>query len=85
MGAVRHDINVQEQALELIPALCFRTGGTLRLFQIGPGLVTATPENLRTKTYEAAVHEMQFIRPGTVEVTIRLDEQTHIITVVVIE
>jgi hypothetical protein len=31
------------------------------------------------------VHVMQFIRPGTVEVTIRLDEQTHIITVVVIE
>ncbi len=85
MGAVRHEINVQEEVLELIPSLCFHTGGTLRLFQIGPGLVTVTPENLRTTRYAAAVHDVTFIRPGTAEVSFPLDGQTHTITVVVID
>lgn len=82
-GAVRHEIDLQQTVLDLIPSLCFRIGGTLRMYRIGPGLVTATPEDLRTMSYEAAVQDVRFTRPGTVEVTIPLDEQTYVITVVV--
>jgi hypothetical protein len=81
----RREVNLQETVLDLLPPMCFHTGGTLRLYNAGPGEVTATPENLRTKRYAAAVHDVYFIRPGTVDVAVTLDGQTQVITVVVIE
>jgi hypothetical protein len=84
-GAVRHEIHLQETELDLITSMCFHTGGVLRLRNIGPGLVTATPTELVSPSYEAAVVDLRFVRPGTVEVAIPQDDRTHTITVVVIE
>jgi hypothetical protein len=82
-GAVRHTIDLQNTELALVKSLCFHTGGVLRLHSIGPGLVTATPRSLVSQTYEAAVVDVRFVRPGTVTVTIPQDEQTYTIEVVV--
>ena len=82
-----YDLNLQETALDLDTSMCFHTGGVLRIFNIGPGLVTAVPESesLRTVSYEAAVVEIRFLRPGTVTVTVPQDERTYTIEVVVID
>jgi hypothetical protein len=82
-GAVRHDLDLQNTELALIKSMCFHTGGTLRLHSIGPGLVTATPGSLVSSSYEAAVVDLRFLRPGTVTVTIPQDSQTYTIEVVV--
>jgi len=81
----RREVNLQETVLDLLAPMCFHTGGILRLYNAGPGEVTATPENLRTKRYAAAVHDVHFIRPGTVDVAVTMDGQTQVIAVVVIE
>jgi hypothetical protein len=82
--AGRYNLDLQNTELALIKSMCFRTGGILRMKNIGPGLVTATPERLVSQSYEAAVVDLRFVRPGTVTVTIPLDEQTYTITVVVV-
>jgi hypothetical protein len=82
---VRYDIDVPETELELVPSLCFHTGGVLRLQNIGPGLVTVDPEALVSRSYEAGVHDIRFVRAGTVTVTIPKDDRVHEITVVVVE
>jgi hypothetical protein len=82
-GAILYDLDLQNTVLDLVKSMCFHTGGILRLHSIGPGLVTATPTSLVSQSYEAAVVDLRFIRPGTVTVTIPMDEQTHTITVVV--
>jgi hypothetical protein len=83
-GAVRHDLDLHNTVLDLVKSMCFHTGGILRLQGIGPGLVTATPESLVSRSYEAGVVDLRFVRPGTVTVTIPQDEQTYTITVVVV-
>jgi hypothetical protein len=83
-GAVRYDLDLHNTVLDLIPTMCFRTGGVLRLQGIGPGLVTATPRSVVSSTYEAGVVDLRFIRPGTATVTIPQDDMTYTITVVVI-
>jgi hypothetical protein len=84
LGAVRHELDLRNTVLDLVRSMCFHTGGVLRLKGIGPGLVTATPESLRSYSYEAGVVDLRFIRPGTVTVTIPQDEKTYTINVVVI-
>ena len=84
LGAVRYDLDLRNTVLDLVKSMCFHTGGVLRLQGIGPGLVTATPESLRSYNYEAGVVDLRFLRPGTVTVTIPQDGQTYTITVVVI-
>lgn len=82
-GAIRYDLDLQNTELALVRPMCFKTGGVLRLQGIGPGLVTAEPATLVIQSYEAAVVDIAFIRPGTVTVTIPQDEQVYTITVVV--
>ena len=84
LGAVRYDLDLRNTVLDLVKSMCFHTGGVLRLQGIGPGLVTATPESLRSYSYEAGVVDLRFLRPGTVTVTIPQDDQTYTINVVVI-
>lgn len=84
-GAIRYDLDLQNTVLDLIKSMCFRAGAVLRLQGIGPGLVTATPMSLVSQSYEAGVVDIRFVRPGTVTVTIPQEEQTHTITVVVID
>jgi len=83
-GAVRVDLEVQDTELAVVKSMCFRVGGVLRLKGIGPGLVTATPTSKASQHYEAGVVDVQFVRTGTVTVTIPLDGETYTITVVVI-
>jgi hypothetical protein len=83
-GAVRYDLDLRNTVLDLVTSMCFHTGGVLRLQGIGPGLVTATPESLVSRSYEAGVVNVRFVRPGTVTVSIPQDEQVNTITVVVV-
>jgi len=83
-GAVRHDLDLHNTVLDLVTSMCFHTGGVLRLQGIGPGLVTAAPASLVSRSYEAGVVDLRFVRPGTVTVGIPQDGQTYTITVVVV-
>ncbi|GIF26513.1 hypothetical protein BJ973_000958 [Actinoplanes tereljensis] len=84
LGAVRYDLDLRNTVLDLVKSMCFHTGGVLRLQGIGPGLVTATPESLRSQSYEGGVVDIRFLRPGTVTVMIPQDDKTYTIEVVVI-
>jgi hypothetical protein len=82
-GAVRHDLDLHNNVLDLITTMCFHTGGVLRLQGIGPGLVTAVPASVASTSYEAGVVDVHFVRPGTATVTIPQDGRDYTITVVV--
>ncbi|MFI6823955.1 hypothetical protein ACIBJE_23890 [Micromonospora sp. NPDC050187] len=82
-GAVRYDLVLAETELALITSLCFATGGVLRIIGIGPGEVTVDREDLVSRSYEAGVVDVRFVRPGTVVVRIPQGGTTHPITVVV--
>jgi hypothetical protein len=85
LGAVRYDLDVQNTVLNLVRSMCFHTGGVVRLKGIGPGLVTSQPASVVSQSYEAGVVDLRFIRPGKATVTIPQNEQTHTITVVVVD
>ncbi|MEH1125354.1 hypothetical protein [Micromonospora sp. CPCC 206061] len=82
-GAVRHDVDLSSNEVGPDRWMCFHTGGVLRLQGIGPGLVKAEPPELVDVNYAAAVHDIAFLHPGTVTVTITRDERIDEITVVV--
>ncbi|MFE9957839.1 hypothetical protein [Micromonospora sp. NPDC005299] len=84
LGAVRYDLVLAETELALVKSLCFGTGGVLRIQGIGPGLVTVDREDLVSRSYEAGVVDIRFVRTGTVVVTIPQDGRTYPITVVVV-
>lgn len=82
-GAVRYDLVLAETELALLTSLCFATGGVLRIIGIGPGEVTVDREDLVSRSYEAGVVDIRFVRPGTVAVRIPQGGTTHEITVVI--
>ncbi|MFY1599324.1 hypothetical protein [Micromonospora sp. WMMD737] len=82
-GAVRHDLVLAETELALVRSLCFATGGVLRIVGIGPGEVGVDREDLVSRSYEAGVVDIRFVRPGTVDVLIPQGGTTHTVTVVV--
>ncbi|MFI7284863.1 hypothetical protein ACIBOV_31870 [Micromonospora chersina] len=84
LGAVRYDLVLAETELALLKSLCFATGGVLRIRGIGPGQVTVDRADLVSRSYEAGVVDIRFVRAGTVVVTIPQDGRTYPITVVVI-
>ena len=74
-----------ETELEPLNPMCFAVGGELRLKNTGPGTVTVEPRLPFASTdYEASVTDIQFLRPGTVTVTIRQEDRTDTLTVVII-
>ncbi|MER7336095.1 MULTISPECIES: hypothetical protein [unclassified Micromonospora] len=83
LGAVRYDLVLAETELALLTSLCFATGGVLRIIGIGPGEVTVDREDLVSRSYEAGVVDIRFVRPGTVAVLIPQGGTTHTVTVVV--
>lgn len=83
LGAVQYDIDLQNTVLDLQKTMCFHTGGILRLYRIGPGLVESGPPSVVSGSYEAAIVTLRFVRPGTATVTVPQEDQTHTITVVV--
>ncbi|MFI6330420.1 hypothetical protein ACIBBG_19215 [Micromonospora chersina] len=84
LGAVRYDLVLAETELALLKSLCFATGGMLRIRGIGPGQVTVDRPDLVSRSYEAGVVDIRFVRAGTVVVTIPQDGRTYPITVVVV-
>ncbi|MET8835200.1 hypothetical protein ABZV78_14970 [Micromonospora sp. NPDC004540] len=84
LGAVRYDLVLAETELALVKSLCFATGGVLRIRGIGPGLVTVDRTDLVSRSYEAGVVDIRFVRTGTVVVTIPQNGRTYPITVVVV-
>lgn len=83
LGAVRYDVVLAETELALLTSLCFATGGVLRIIGIGPGEVTVDREDLVSRTYEAGVVDLRFVRPGTVVVRIPQGGTTYPVTVVI--
>jgi eukaryotic-like serine/threonine-protein kinase len=78
------EVDVPETELERLAPMCFAAGGQLRLKNTGPGTVTVEPESpFASVNYEAGVN-IRFLRPGTVTVTIRQEERTDTLTVVII-
>ena len=82
-GAIRFDLDLQKTELALLKSMCFTAGAILRIFSIGPGQITVQPPELVSVQYEAAVHDIRFVRPGTVTITIAQGGQDQTITVVV--
>jgi len=82
-GAIQQTIDVRNTELALLPSMCFATGAVLRLQGTGPETVTATPESLVSRNYEAGVFDIRLVRPGTATVKIKKDGQTYTITVVI--
>ncbi len=83
LGAIRYDLVLAETELALVTSLCFATGAVLRIIGIGPGEVTVDREDLVSRSYEAGVVDIRFVRPGTVTVLIPQEGTTYPITVVV--
>ncbi|MGC4893585.1 hypothetical protein [Micromonospora sp. DT31] len=83
-GPVRYDLVLADTELALVRSLCFAAGGVLRIQGIGPGEVTVDREDLVSRTYEAGVVDIRFVRTGTVVVTIPQDGRAYPITVVVV-
>ncbi|MGK5739689.1 hypothetical protein [Micromonospora sp. URMC 103] len=83
LGAVRYDLVLAETELALVRSLCFSPGGVLRIVGIGPGEVTVDREDLTSRSYEAGVVDVRFLRSGTVGVTIPRDGRAYTIAVVV--
>ncbi|MFC0033731.1 hypothetical protein ACFFMM_29840 [Micromonospora chaiyaphumensis] len=84
LGAVRYDLVLAETELALLKSLCLATGGVLRIRGIGPGQVTVDREDLVSRSYEAGVVDIRFVRAGTVVVTIPQEGRAYPITVVVV-
>ena len=63
-------------------APCVRLGATLRVVNLGPGLLSYSPATALTCHYEGGVHACQFRRPATVTLTSTIDETTRTVTAV---
>ena len=70
----------------LLPrALCFEVAGILRVQNVGPGLLTAEPDERVARNYAAGVHDVRFLTAGTATVTIIREDGSQQITVLVVE
>ncbi|MDG4829566.1 hypothetical protein O7627_09655 [Solwaraspora sp. WMMD1047] len=70
----------------LLPrALCFEVAGILRVQNVGPGLLTAEPDERVARNYAAGVHDVRFLTAGTATVTIIRQDGSQQITVLVVE
>ncbi|GID92035.1 hypothetical protein ACFQFC_03365 [Amorphoplanes digitatis] len=64
---------------------CLRIGATLRVVNLGPGLLAYSPADAVTCHYEGGVHACQFRRPASVVFTATRDaDSTRSVTVVAV-
>jgi hypothetical protein len=63
---------------------CLRVGATLRVVNLGPGLLRFTPADAVTCRYEAGIHACQFRRPASVVFTATLDSTSRSVTAVAV-
>jgi hypothetical protein len=65
-------------------APCLRLGATLRVVNLGPGLLTRVPADAVSCYYEGGVHACRFLRPARVVFTATLDSTTRSVTAVAV-
>jgi hypothetical protein len=63
---------------------CLRVGATLRIVNLGPGLLSRTPADAVTCQYAAGIHACQFRRPASVVFTAALDAGPRSVTAVAV-
>lgn len=63
---------------------CLRIGATLRVVNLGPGRLVATPAAAVTCRYEAGIHACQFRRPASVVLTATPDATSRSVTAVAV-
>ncbi|TDC37505.1 hypothetical protein E1166_20060 [Micromonospora sp. KC213] len=63
-------------------SLCIAVGGVLRVRNVGPEELTATPPGLAVCRYEAGIYNCQLVETGTVSITLTYPS-AHTIRVVV--
>jgi hypothetical protein len=63
---------------------CLRIGATLRVVNLGPGLLTATPADAVSCRYEAGIFACQFRRPASVVFTATLESASRSVTAVAV-
>lgn len=63
---------------------CLRAGATLRVVNLGPGLLAKTPAGAVSCYYEAGIHACQFRRPGSVVFTATRDTTSRSVTAVAV-
>ncbi|GGN41814.1 hypothetical protein FHR83_003047 [Actinoplanes campanulatus] len=63
---------------------CLRIGATLRVVDLGPGLLAVTPADAVNCHYEAGIHACQFRRPASVVFTATVDAATRSVTAVAV-
>ncbi|MEV4350720.1 hypothetical protein AB0J83_40205 [Actinoplanes sp. NPDC049596] len=63
---------------------CLRLGATLRIVNLGPGLLTKAPADAVSCFYEAGIHTCQFRRPATVTFTADLETTTRSVAAVAV-
>lgn len=65
-------------------AVCMRLGATLRVENLGPGLLKVTPSNAVSCQYEAAIHQCRIVRTGLLKVVVDQSTGVRPLTVVAI-
>jgi len=65
-------------------APCLRIGATLRVVNLGPGMLTRHPAGAVTCYYEGGVHACQFRRPASVVFTATIDSTSRSVTAVAV-
>jgi hypothetical protein len=63
---------------------CLRIGATLRVVNLGPGLLAVTPADAVSCYYEGGVHTCRFHRPASVVFTATRDTTSRSVTVVAV-
>jgi hypothetical protein len=61
---------------------CLRAGATLRVVNLGPGMLAYTPASAVSCYYEAGIHACQFRRPASVVFTATIDSVSRSVTAV---
>lgn len=65
-------------------APCLRIGATLRVVNLGPGMLVRAPADAVTCYYEAGIHACQFRRPASVVFTATVDATSRSVTAVAV-
>jgi hypothetical protein len=65
-------------------APCLRIGATLRVVNLGPGMLARSPADAVTCYYEGGVHVCQFRRPASVVFTATVDSTSRSVTAVAV-
>jgi len=81
---VLYTVDGSDHAL-LPKSLCLTVAAVLRVQNVGPGTVTATPADRVAQHYEAGVIDCRLLSPGSVRVEITGEAGSHTITVLVVE